>query len=69
MLGSMAHDPRRAQTGTHNASMAHPTRELVGGAEAALVIDAVRTLLAYFDAKQRKVGRSTAIAANAAEPF
>ncbi len=37
----------------NSQSMAHPTNELLGEAEAMLVINAVRTLLHYFDAKLR----------------
>jgi hypothetical protein len=38
----------------NNASMAHPTSALIGEAEAVLVINTVRTLLTYLEAKQRQ---------------
>jgi hypothetical protein len=53
MLGSMASILDALNPGRNNASMAHPISSLVGEAEAVLVINTVRTLLTYFDAKQR----------------
>lgn len=38
----------------NNASMAHPNSALIGEAKAVLVINTVRTLLAYLEAKQRE---------------
>ncbi len=64
MLGSMAAILDALNPVRNNASMAHPNNALVGRAEAVLVINTVRTLLIYLEAKQGEAG-----AAGAAEPF
>lgn len=64
MLGSMAAILDALNPVRNNASMAHPNNALVGRAEAVLVINTVRTLLTYLEAKQREAG-----AAGVAEPF
>jgi hypothetical protein len=56
MLGSMAAILDALNPVRNNASMAHPNDALIGKAEAVLVINVVRTLLTYFEAKQS--GRS-----------
>jgi hypothetical protein len=58
MLGSMAAILDALNPVRNNASMAHPNSALVGEAEVTLVINTVRTLLAYFEAKQRETDRS-----------
>jgi hypothetical protein len=58
MLGSMAAILDALNPVRNNASMAHPNDALVGEAEAVLVINTVRTLLTYFEAKQREMDRS-----------
>jgi hypothetical protein len=63
MLGSMAAILDALNPVRNNASMAHPNSALIGQAEAVLVINTVRTLLTYLEAKQREhdpVGRAAA---------
>jgi hypothetical protein len=55
MLGSMAAILDALNPVRNNASMAHPNSELMGEAEAVLIVNTVRTLLTYFDAKRREV--------------
>jgi hypothetical protein len=57
MLGSIATILDALNPVRNQASVAHPNDVLVGDAEAVLVINIVRTLLSYFDAKQRSVPR------------
>ncbi len=64
MLGSMAAILDALNPVRNNASMAHPNSALIGQAEAVLVINTVRTLLTYLEAKKRE-----ASIAEAAEPF
>lgn len=64
MLGSMATILDALNPVRNNASMAHPNSALIGEAEAVLVINTVRTLLTYLEAKHRD-----APPAAAAEPF
>lgn len=42
----------------NNASVAHPTDELIGEPEAMLVVNTVRTLLSYMESKRRQVSGS-----------
>lgn len=69
MLGSMATILDALNPVRNNASMAHPNSSLVGEAEAVLVINTVRTLLTYLEAKQRESDRSLAPAIDAVEPI
>ncbi|MGB6059551.1 MAG: abortive infection family protein [Microthrixaceae bacterium] len=69
MLGSMASILDALNPVRNNASMAHPTSSLVKEAEAVLVINTARTLLTYFDAKQRDMARSPHHTGGGAEPF
>ncbi len=69
MLGSMAAILDALNPVRNNASMAHPNSALVGKAEAVLVINTVRTLLTYLEAKQRETDRSPSLATDASEPF
>jgi hypothetical protein len=69
MLGSMASILDALNPVRNSASMAHPNRSLVGEAEAVLVVNTVRTLLTYFDAKQRETERTAYSAGGGAEPF
>lgn len=52
MLGSMAAILDALNPVRNNAPMAHPNSALIGQAEAVLVINTVRTLLAYLEAKR-----------------
>lgn len=69
MLGSMASILDALNPVRNNASMAHPNSSLVGEAEAVLVINTVRTLLTYFDAKRREADRSPHLTIAGAEPI
>lgn len=69
MLGSMAAILDALNPVRNNASMAHPNAALVGEAEAILVINTVRTLLTYLEAKQRAVSRASPIAGGSSDPF
>ncbi len=69
MLGSMASILDALNPVRNNASMAHPNSSLVGEAEAVLVVNTVRTLLTYFDAKQRETDQPAYPAVGVAEPF
>lgn len=69
MLGSMASILDALNPVRNNASMAHPNTALVGEAEAILVINTVRTLLTYFEAKQRETDRPAHFSGGGAEPF
>jgi hypothetical protein len=69
MLGSMAAILDALNPVRNNASMAHPNTELVGESEAVLVINTVRTLLTYLEAKQREVNRAPVSVGGSAEPF
>lgn len=69
MLGSMASILDALNPVRNNASMAHPNSALVGEAEAVLVINTVRTLLTYFEAKQRETDPPAHITRGGAEPF
>ncbi len=53
ILGSMATILDALNPVRNNASVAHPNRDLVGEAEANLVINTVRTLLSYLEAKRQ----------------
>lgn len=54
ILGSMATILDALNPVRNNASVAHPNEELIGHPEAVLVINTVRTLLAYFEARLRR---------------
>jgi hypothetical protein len=69
MLGSMATILDALNPVRNNASMAHPNSALMGEAEAVLVINTVRTLLTYLEAKQREADPSSVVATDEAEPF
>jgi Abortive infection C-terminus len=58
VLGSMASILDALNPVRNNASVAHPNEELIGEAEAMLVINTVRTLLGYFESKRRQVAES-----------
>jgi hypothetical protein len=60
ILGSMASILDALNPVRNNASVAHPNEELVGEPEAVLVINTVRTLLSYFEARLRSVPNSWA---------
>lgn len=68
MLGSMATILDALNPVRNNASMAHPNNALVGEAESVLVINTVRTLLTYLEAKQRETSNAGS-AAVSVEPF
>jgi hypothetical protein len=67
MLGSMATILDALNPVRNNASIAHPNRALVGEAEAVLVINTVRTLLTYLEAKQRETDGRPDLDGDAAE--
>jgi hypothetical protein len=69
MLGSMASILDALNPVRNNASMAHPNSSLVGEAEAVLVVNTVRTLLTYFDAKRRETDRSPHLTVGGARSF
>jgi hypothetical protein len=54
MAGSMATILDALNPVRNNASVAHPNDELLGESEAFFVINSVRTLLSYFEAKRRE---------------
>ena len=54
IVGSMASILDALNPVRNNASVAHPNSELLGDPEARLVINAVRTLLNYFEDKRRQ---------------
>lgn len=62
MLGSMAAILDALNPVRNNASMAHPVSALIGQAEAVLVINTVRTLLTYLEAKKRESSSGEAAA-------
>lgn len=59
VLGSMATILDALNPVRNNASVAHPNQQLLGEAEATLVINTVRTLLNYLEDKRRRFGRLT----------
>jgi hypothetical protein len=69
MLGSMATILDALNPVRNNASLAHPNSALVGEAEAVLVINIVRTLLTYLEAKQRETRATSSTAGISPEPF
>lgn len=69
LLGSMATILDALNPLRNNASMAHPNSALIGEAEAVLVINTVRTLLTYLEAKQRETVRPTHLPGDVGEPF
>jgi hypothetical protein len=54
ILGSMATILDALNPVRNNASVAHPNDALIGEPEARLVINTVRSLLSYFEAKRRQ---------------
>lgn len=58
ILGSMASILDALNPVRNNASVAHPNDELVGEAEAVLVINTVSTLLTYFESRLRSMSAS-----------
>ncbi len=59
VLGSMATILDALNPVRNNASVAHPNEQLIGEAEATLVINTVRTLLNYLEDKRRRLSRRT----------
>ena len=71
MLGAVATILDALNPVRNNASVAHPNSELIGEAEGVLVINTVRTLLNYFEAKRTNalIGASQADSLDCSSPM